>query len=114
MLKNENIEIQEDALSQLESELRLVLEELEPLLEKTVVGDKTTETVPQDMEIVSALFEKLLPMLKANDSDCDMYLDELRAVAGTEELAEQIETYDLRKAYKTLKNLMEKWGITYE
>jgi len=114
MLKNENIPIQEDDLSKLEIELDLVLGELMPLLEEIENEHKTSDIKPPDIQEVSALFKNLEPMLKTNDSDCDMYLDDLRKITGTEELTQFIETYDLKQAYKTLIGLKEKWGLNNE
>jgi len=89
-----------ERMQALEIELNLVMEELEPLLNKIPIE---AVSVQQARE----LFEKLKPMLESINPECVNLLDEIRAVPETEELARQIEDYHFEAAAQTLAGLMK-------
>jgi len=96
----------EDAMNLLQIEYTSVLEELKPLL--NVKPAEVTEKL--NIEQASAVFEKLEPLLENLDSGCLRLLDDIRAIAGTEELVRRIEDYDFESAAKTLAELKKSGG----
>jgi signal transduction histidine kinase/CheY-like chemotaxis protein len=88
-------------ISELEAELKIVISKLMPLLTEdndftSYVGtDKTRE-----------LFKTLKPLLIDKDAECLNYVEELRAIPGTKELAEQIGDYNFSDALTILNELM--------
>jgi len=101
----------ETLIQNLEAELKLVLNELSPLLSE-IKPEKKIETVP--MEKALELIEKLEPMLKSSNTECLNFLDELYAVPEADELAHQIEEYEFKLAVSTLENLKKKIISTRE
>jgi HPt (histidine-containing phosphotransfer) domain-containing protein len=104
ILLTEPENITNDILKALESEMRIVLEKLKPLLDEP---ESVNKKKPMGPDEVKTLFEELLPMLKNSNTKCIRYLDDLRAIPEAKELALQIERIELRAAYKTLISLME-------
>ena len=104
MLKKGAIPLTDMHMTLLKAELEAVLDELQPLLDKSlsqaVKGQLSTE-------LAQSLFEKLLFMLRNLNPESVHLLDDLRAVSGTEELARQIENYDFESAARTLADLMQ-------
>ena len=105
LLKNGLLPGAEDILNLLKTELAHVLEELNPLLEESGEGPR-----PLNIEQAMALFEKLEPMLENINPECVGLVDDIRAVAGAEELARQVEDYDFESASRTLAELKKKWA----
>ncbi|MDR2964906.1 MAG: response regulator [Treponema sp.] len=106
LLKDGTVPISGDKMDILKNELTLVLEELKPLL---------SELKPQEIQEpmstrqIQALFEKLEVMLKNINPESVNFIDELRTISGTEELASQIENYDFETAAETLARLKKRW-----
>jgi len=50
-------------------------------------------------------------MLKNSNPDCMMMLDEIRSIPGAEDLAQQIEDFDFKKAAATLSMLKERINV---
>ena len=104
LLKNEVIPLPEN-LEFLKSELDKVLDDLKPFLEMP-----QKKIVNLSYEQTTELFEKLEEMLENINPECVNLLDEIRAVSGTEELADKIENYDFESAAAVLSVLKKKWG----
>ncbi|MDR2578438.1 MAG: response regulator [Chitinispirillales bacterium] len=90
----------------LKNKLTAALEELKPLL---VDSGPVKGAVPAGTGEISALLEKVGPMLKNINPEVVKLLDDIRAVPGTEELVRQIENYDFESAAKTLAGLKKKY-----
>jgi len=105
VLLSEENHLDDKLKHELETELKLVLDKLEPLRhkQKTI---KTPETVEVDK--ILELFDKLEPLLKNSDTECMKLLDELYAVPGTGELVKQIEDYEYKRALASLKRIKKK------
>ena len=103
LLKKEKIEDLSVHMNILETELKLVLEELS-LLQKEPAAAAGSPNTKQ----VLKLFKKLEPMLLNINPECVKLLDDIRTVPGTETLARQIENYDFESALTTLVELREK------
>ena len=86
----------------LKTEIDLVLEEFYPLCKEPPVQAKSEKLSDEQTR---ELFGKLETMLADFNSNCTNFLDEIRAVPGAEELANQIENYDFESAAQTLANL---------
>jgi len=101
LLKEGTIPKAEQMIS-LETELSAVLEELTPLLEA-----HDGQALPESLnkEQARELFDRLLPMLENINPECVDLLAEIRAIPGTEELAQQIEDYEFESAARTLADL---------
>jgi CheY-like chemotaxis protein len=91
-----------ELLSALEAELKSVLNELMPLLEKK---EEPKKLIALDAEETLELFKKLEPLLKNRDTKSLQLLDLIRAVPGTEELAYQIEGFNFKQAAEMLESL---------
>ncbi|MCL1816994.1 MAG: ATP-binding protein, partial [Clostridiales bacterium] len=103
MLNEGNIP-QAGQMTIVERELAIALEEYKPLL--SITADPPAPACLNVGEARS-LFIKLAPMLENINPACVDLLDEINAIAGTEELARQIEDYDFEAAVKTLYALMD-------
>jgi hypothetical protein len=95
----------ENKMKNLETELKLVLEELKPLADEIAAQAKS---LTLDSSQTSDLFKKLEPMLENNNPECEDLLESIRAVPGAEELARQIENFNFKAAAETLLILKEK------
>ena len=98
--------IWESKMSRLNLELESVLEEFEPLL-KEYEPAAQKEIKHLTVEETLALFDQLAFMLDNINPACLDLLNEIRAVPGTEELANQIENIDFEAAAITLAELKE-------
>jgi len=100
LLDGQNL-LEDNIINDLNIELKNVIDKLSPLLnKKTKEIPKITDTVK-----IRELFDKLEPLLKNKNTQCMTFLDELRAVQGTEELITQMENYNYKQAYVLLNNI---------
>ena len=107
LLKNDTIPDRiEDYLDVLNTELTLVLEELQPLLDEHIAREPPA---PLSHEQKKALLAKLEQMLENMDPECVNLLEDIRTIPGTEEFAGLIENYDFESAIKILDQLKTKW-----
>ena len=97
-----------EQMNSLETELRLVLDELRPLLDNT---PEQTERNNLDAQQVAALLSKLEPMLKTRNTECISLLDEIRAIPGANDLAMQIEKYNFKLAVQMLGELKREMDV---
>ncbi|MCL2081128.1 MAG: response regulator [Oscillospiraceae bacterium] len=104
LLKNGAAPIPDKIMERLNTELAAVLEELKPLLDGP--GEEIRSL--SDGQAL-ALFDKLEPMLDKLNPECVEFLDEIRAVSGTEELARLIENYDFEAAAGALAGIKMNW-----
>jgi len=97
-------------INNLKTELELVLDELEPLLDQAAAQEaRQGSLLPVlDAAQIHALFEKLEPMLKNINPECTALLDEIRAIPGAQDLAQQIENFDFESAASELAELKRK------
>ncbi|MDR2964744.1 MAG: Hpt domain-containing protein, partial [Treponema sp.] len=96
--------IWDNKMNILKTELTLVLEEF-----KLLADEAAQDKLPAlNAEQTLALFEKLKPMLENSNPECVDLLGTLRAVPGTEVLAQQIENFNFDTAVKTLEELRKK------
>ncbi|MDR3011801.1 MAG: transporter substrate-binding domain-containing protein [Chitinispirillales bacterium] len=92
----------DEKMNQLRNELTLTLEELQQTLNKHIAQ---SEAKPMTAEQISALFEKIEPMLKNINPNVVNLLDDLRAIPGMEEFVLQVENYNFESAAQTLAKL---------
>ncbi|MCL2055775.1 MAG: ATP-binding protein [Oscillospiraceae bacterium] len=95
--------IWESKMNRLKTELETVLEGLDTPHDDPHAQESGTEPVPHEQ--VTALFDKLAPMLENINPACFDLLGELRAIPGTETLAQQISDFDFEAAAQTLEAL---------
>ena len=101
--------LDENQMYILESELKVVLGGLAPLLAEAEAEAKKTEAA--DVEKVRAIIEKLEPLLINRNPSCEDLLDDIRTIPGAEELARQIEKFKFKQAQLELSNLKKSAGI---
>jgi len=105
-LKDGENKVTDSQLKTLEKELNAVLEELAPL-----VKDPPPE-IPDgemyDAEAANKILKELKPILKDSDPECLAYIDDLKMIAGCEELIKQMEDFDFKAAMKSLTQIMKK------
>ena len=100
-----------EQLKKLETELKMVLEELGPLLEEAsaqTVGKQDSVLEPEKLK---DLLEKLEPLLKEGNLRSMDYIDDLRAVAGSGELIQQIEDFNFDAAVAAFAELKKSLGM---
>jgi len=97
--------VTEEQLSVLKSEMDAVLTELSPLLDE---GVKQAEAA-FEFEKAQALIEKLTPLLESGNPECLDFIDDLRALPGSEPLIQQMKDFDFESAYNTLLELKRGW-----
>ena len=95
-------------LNTLESELNAVLGELAPLLEE--YNSREVERII-DTAAICEIFDRLQPMLLAKNPECEDMLGEIRGIAGSGKLADNIENYKFKQAYDDLARLKQELGI---
>jgi len=100
-----------EQLKKLETELKMVLEELEPLLEEAAAQTEEKQGSALEPEKVKELLEKLEPLLNEGNLRSLDYIDDLRAVAGSEELIRQIEDFNFEPAIAAFAELKKSLGI---
>jgi HPt (histidine-containing phosphotransfer) domain-containing protein len=87
---------------ELETELKSVLDELEPLLEEAAASNDIGSV---DTKEALELLDKLEPLLDNMDTDCLNLIGELHGVENAQELISQIEGYNFKPALESLKSL---------
>jgi PAS domain S-box-containing protein len=95
-------------MKKLEIELKKALEELQPLVEEAEAQAEQRKASVLEPEKVRELFEKLEPLLKTGNPESLDYIADLRAVAGSELLIQQIEDFDFGPAVFTFAELKKK------
>ena len=117
MLKDGKNQVTAEQMNKLETELNNVMEELLPLLEETSAHEPpapakegAVQSAPEPGK-VKELFEKLEPLLMGRNLESLNLIDDLRAVAGSERLIQQIDDFDFNAAVATLTALKKELGI---
>jgi CheY-like chemotaxis protein len=100
--------VTEEQMKGLKTELGIVLERHEPLLVEAVAQEKGKEVPALEPEKIKELLEKLEPLLLEGNIESMDYIDELRGVAGSEELIQQIEDFDFKSAVVAITELKKK------
>ena len=107
LLRDEKLPIPNKLLNQLEIELKRVLDDLQPLLDKT-----EDEAEPMSTEQIIELLNSVTGMLKSKNPKVMKQLDNLHALPVEEklvaELIRQIEEYDFTSALKIIEELKKK------
>jgi PAS domain S-box-containing protein len=116
MLKDGKNLVTVEQMKKLKTELQEALEELRPLLEETAAQEPPAQAEGRDVsamepEKVKELLEKLEPLLKRGNPESLKFIDDLRAVAGSERLIQQIEDFDFEPAVATFAELKQKLEI---
>jgi HPt (histidine-containing phosphotransfer) domain-containing protein len=86
----------------LETELKIVLDRLAPLLMETK-AEKNIE--PLDNEKILNILDQLEPLLDNMDTDCLNIIEDLQGMPEAQELIDQIEGYEYETALLTLENM---------
>jgi CheY-like chemotaxis protein len=86
-------------LETLRAELNAVMKEFMSLVKQR---PKPVITTPLDKTEIRELLEKLQYILENDNPECLEYIDKLHAIPGSEELVDQIETFDFKIASKTV------------
>jgi len=104
MLSNGENSTTEVQMKILETELSSVLDKLSPLLSKEKSRKRKK---PVDTEQAMELIRVLEPMLKNRKPESMYLLDDLRAIPGTDELANYIEDFEFTQALTALERFKE-------
>jgi CheY-like chemotaxis protein len=108
MLKDGKNLVAEGDMKILETELNAVLKELAPLLDEAEAQARTAAPFAEE-KAEEALY-LLEPLLKCGNPECLDFIDDLRAIPGSELLVRQMEEFDFAHATATLAELKKKWG----
>jgi signal transduction histidine kinase/CheY-like chemotaxis protein len=116
MLKDGKNTVTAEQMKKLETELRKVFEELQPVLEEASAQEPLAQAEGKavsalEPEKVKELFEKLEPLLENRNIESLKYIDDLRALAGSERLIQQIDDFDFKSAVATFAELKKELGI---
>jgi len=96
----------ESRLEALESALAVAVRELEPLL-SVRRSPAPPSGAAVDAERALELIEKLEPLLKTSNLKCLEMIDDLRLIAGSEVLIEQMEDFEFEPALQTLAGIKQ-------
>ena len=99
---NEGSFLSGEQMSILKTSLNSVLKKLAPLLEE---ANMQKQNAIVDKKAISDLYDKLEPMLLNHNPECMNLVDEIRLIPGAEELANQIEDFEFRDAYRCLQEI---------
>jgi len=94
--------VTDERLRLLEKELNLVLDELRPLLDEKIRSPGTAALAPEQ---IRETIEKLEALLEGGNPKCLDYIDDLRAIPGSERLIQHIEGFDFESAFSALAEL---------
>jgi PAS domain S-box-containing protein len=111
MLKEGKRRVTGKQLKKLETELTKVLEELEPLLEEDAAQAEERQVSTLEPEKIKELLDKLEPLINEGNIECLDYIDDLRAVPGSDLLIQQIEDFAFGTAVVTFAELKKRLGI---
>jgi signal transduction histidine kinase/DNA-binding response OmpR family regulator len=95
-----------EQLKILETELKMALDELVPLLDESAVQ---AQAVPLDSAQIQELIEKLEPLLKSGNPDSLSFIDRLRTLPDSEQLIQQMEDFDFESALSTFAESKKGW-----
>jgi len=101
-LKNEENNVSSEDMATLKEELDAVLTELTPLVSVAEIPAAIEQLGSEDASI---LLDELEPYLKRGNPECLPFVDKLRAIPGSEEMIEYMESYDFSKAAEALTKL---------
>ena len=106
LFENEKFKINSDILVTLEKELTLVLKKLSPLLQR-LNAQKIYKN--NDAEKILGILNKLEPLIKNKNPECEDLIGDVLTIPDSEALAEQIENYHFKQAAAELTKLINKW-----
>ena len=87
----------------LRNELGLVLDKLAPMLSEE---ESQPRVVIDDADKIREIYQKLWSMLESHNPECMNMLDDIRAIEGTEELAQLIDDFEFEQASLVLGKLI--------
>ncbi|MCL2182331.1 MAG: ATP-binding protein [Chitinispirillia bacterium] len=105
-LRNDRIDVTEEQLAMLGSELGSVMGELARTFARSKQGPSRPPPIGREASL--ALLRKLGPMLEVGNSDSVELIDGLRAVRGTDALIDCIEHYNFKAAFEMLTGIKQK------
>jgi len=106
LLSKEKNQLDEKHTFALKAEIKSVLDKLAPL---AVENDAKSIEETTDAKKVKEIIEKLEPMLKNKNPECEDLLDEIRTIPGAQELALHIEKFDFKKANEEFTKIKGVW-----
>ena len=98
--------LNDEQLSRLDYELRLVLAELAPQLAAAKEGEKAGTVNPDEAR---ELFDELEPLLNNRDTEALDFLDDIRTIKGADKLAHLIEELQFKQAAEAMADLKKTW-----
>jgi len=107
-LKNGKNEVTSRQLALLKTELEETLSQLEAQFASQQNTPQIKSHSPLDNKSALELLEKLEPLLKSGNSECLDFIDSLHRIPKSEELIQQMESFEFELASSTFDNLKEK------
>ncbi|MCL1827579.1 MAG: ATP-binding protein [Candidatus Cloacimonetes bacterium] len=104
-LKNDKNETTFEQMNELETELKIVMHKIAPLM---VNENSKANTATETRENPKDLLKKLQNLLKDKDAACVEMVDDLKQLKGTKNLIAEIENLDFKKALAELKKIKTK------
>jgi len=105
-LANEEDPLNSDELKVIKTELKSVLDKLEPLLTE-FNAKKITKT--SDPEKIREILIKLEKLINNKNPECEDIIDDIMTIPGSEKLAGYIEHFDFKQAELELSKLKKEW-----
>jgi CheY-like chemotaxis protein len=96
----------ERKMNTLETELKHVMDEIEPIVSQQEEIEKLDQT---DKESVWEIINKLEPMLIDNSTECMNIVDLIQTIPGAEDLAKYTEEFEFEQALIELNKLKKGW-----
>jgi len=94
-------------LDTLESELKMVLAELEPIVREQEQNKIASDDKSLSKEEARELIQKIIPLLEQSNPDSLDFVEEMRAISGSEEMIEHLEELDFDLALQSLQKLRD-------
>jgi len=107
-LKDGKNEVTPQQMALLKTELEETLSQFEAQFASQQNTSQTNGDSPFDNKTALELLDKLEPLLKSGNSECLDYIDSLYRIPGSEELIQQMESFDFEPASLTFDKLKEK------
>ena len=100
--------VSEEQLQTLKTELDMVLNELSAVLEDFSDEKAVNRIHTLEPEKARELLERLKPLLERGNPECMNFVNDLRSIAGSEQLIQQIEDFEFELALSILVKLKER------
>ena len=111
LLEGDKNPLEYDEIKDMESELKIVLNKLAPMLAEDNAEKAVKAALKEryDNKKTTEIFSVLEHMLLNKNPECEELLDDITAIPGTEELVRHIEKFEFKQAALELQKMKKDW-----